>query len=435
MARDEHHGTQDEGEEVTQHTGEARAAAPQGRRARARQWLARAKGSAGHERHTLELIGKSALAASLSWFVAYDLMAAVSPAFAPFSAVLIMQVTIYQSLLQALRYLGAVAAGVCVQAVLGLLAGPDLLTFVLVAVIAMSIGRWRRLGSQGSQVATAAFFAFSTYAAATGNAQRLEELGQILLLVLIGCAIGVLVNVTVAPPLRYRGAEEGIRTLAHSLCDLLSDIHPALREGDLDEERTRHWRERASTLGGIVTQARSALHTAQESGYYNPRRLLPGHHTHHDFSGYEELVDALERVTYQVASMTRTLHQWPDDEEGQECRAFLADYAGLLEALARITRQFSEIDAERLSEQARGLCEAAEAAQEKRGALIERTEETSLPLSDPSRPYGILLAEATRLMDEAQHSCDTLQHSVREAERSGELRRRKGGPSGDGGSR
>ncbi|MBQ1124269.1 aromatic acid exporter family protein [Streptomyces sp. B15] len=398
-----------------------RAPRAQGRWARARQWLARARGSAGYERNTLEIIGKSALAASASWYVAHDLMAAQSPAFAPFSAVLIMQVTIYQSLLQALRYLGAVSAGVFVQAALGFLAGPDLLTFVLVALIAMTIGRWSRLGSQGSQVATAAFFAFSTYASATGNVQRIEQLGQILALVCIGCGIGVLINLTVLPPMRYRGAEEGIHALAHSQCDLMSDMYPALREGDMDEERTRHWRQRAATLGPLVTQARSALNTAVESRYYNPRRLLPGRWGEEDFSGYTELVDALERVTYQLSSMARTLDQWPQEEDGEECRAFLTDYAALLEALAEITRQFGEVEQRQLAQQSKGLCQAAEAAQEKRKALVENARETSLPLSDPSRPYGILLAEATRLMDEAQHSCDILLHSVREAAQTGEL--------------
>lgn len=174
-------------------------AASQGRLARVRRWFGRA-GSDGHERHTLALIGKSTLAAAVSWVIARDVMAAQSPAFAPFSAVLIMQVTVYQSLVQALRYVGAVAVGVGLQGVLGLLAGPHLLTFVLVTLAALAIGRWRPLGSQGSQVATAAFFAFSTYVSATSDAQRWSQLGQIIVLVLIGCGIGVVVNTLVLPP-------------------------------------------------------------------------------------------------------------------------------------------------------------------------------------------------------------------------------------------
>ncbi|MDX3772095.1 hypothetical protein OG963_04555 [Streptomyces sp. NBC_01707] len=101
--------------------------------------------------------------------------------------------------MQSLRYVGAVAAGVAVQAALGFLTGPDLLTFGLVTVIALSLGRSRVLVAQGPQVATAAFFAFSTYSSATDDTTRIPQLGQIVLLVLIGCAIGTAVNVTIAP--------------------------------------------------------------------------------------------------------------------------------------------------------------------------------------------------------------------------------------------
>lgn len=203
----------------------------QGRFALMARWWRRALAYDGDERDTLRIIGKSTLAATLAWLVSYVALDARSPAFAPFSAVLIMQVTVYRSVVQSLRYVGAVVAGVAVQAALGFLAGPDLLTFVLVAVIALAIGRWQVLGAQGPQVATAAFFAFATYTSASADSQRLRALGEIVLLVLIGCAIGIAVNVLVAPPLRYRGAEYGIRGLAHTLKDLLADMYPVLAEG------------------------------------------------------------------------------------------------------------------------------------------------------------------------------------------------------------
>uniref|UniRef100_UPI0034DF7C52 FUSC family protein n=1 Tax=Streptomyces sp. PU-14G TaxID=2800808 RepID=UPI0034DF7C52 len=375
-----------------------------------REGLGRVGGRSG--RQTLALIGKSTLAASASWYVAHDLLVAQSPAFAPFSAVLIMQVTVYQSLLQALRFMAAVCAGVVVQAALGFLAGPDLLTFVLVALIAMAIGRWRRLGSQGTQVATAAFFAFSTYSASAGNQQRAEQLGQIVLLVAVGCTIGVVVNLLLWPPMRYRSAEVGIHTLAGDLSALLADIHPALREHDFDEDEAQRWRRRAVEAISLVSQTRAALHVTVESRYYNPRRFLPHNRRHKAFDGYRAVIDALERVAYQVASLTRTLDQWPRNETGEDRDGFLADYADLLEALADITHRFSVIEEEHLTDQAEELCEAAKRAQDQRARLVERAEDTSLPLGDPSRPYGILLAEATRLTEEAQRSCDSLQHAT-----------------------
>ncbi|MGX1564667.1 FUSC family protein [Streptomyces sp. NPDC055506] len=357
--------------------------------------------------------------------IARDVMAAQSPAFAPFSAVLIMQVTVYQSLVQALRCVGAVAVGVGLQGVLGLLVGPHLLTFVLVTLAALAIGRWRPLGSQGSQVATAAFFAFSTYVAATSDAQRWSQLGQIIVLVLIGCGIGVVVNTLVLPPLRYRSAEYGVHTLAHSLCDLIGDMYPALREGKLDDERTRHWRRRASHLAPIVRQAQSSVHTAWESTLYNPQRLRGRHRHRTSFDGYQAVVDALERVSHQVASMTRSLDQWHAADASQDHLDFARSYGDFLASLTPIAELLGQIDEDHMQDQAHQLCEAVEQAQRCRDRLEDDARAGSLPLSDPAQPYGILMAEAARLTEEFQHTCNVLKHGVSEAQapRSGKRAR------------
>ncbi|MER5257044.1 aromatic acid exporter family protein [Streptomyces sp. NPDC002855] len=361
----------------------------------------------------LLLVLKSTLAATLSWVVSYYLLDAPSPAFAPFSAVLIMQVTVYQSLLQSMRYLAAVAAGVAMVAALGFLGGPDLLTFVLVALVGLSIGRWPALGAQGSQVATAAFFAFSTYASATSATEKLSQLGQIILLVLIGCAIGVTVNITVAPPMRYRSAEYGIRSLSIALGELVGDMYPVLREGELDEERCRQWRWRAEQTGGLITQAKDGFRTAQESLYFNPRRLLRRHRGRTSFEGYGAVLGALERSLYQVASLTRSLHQWHEEEGGRhDDRAFLLGYADFLEALERIAQVLGELDEDSLTEQARQLCQLADEARRCCHDVTDGANRAGLPLADPARPYGVLVVESTRLMEEFQHACDVLQRHV-----------------------
>ncbi|BCK67918.1 hypothetical protein Srufu_018710 [Streptomyces libani subsp. rufus] len=383
-----------------------------GRMARVRQWWGRALGSEGHERTTVLLIAKGTLAATIAWVISYHLLHTQSPAFAPFSAVLIMQVTVYQSLLQSSRYVGAVVAGVAVQAALGFLVGPEVLTFALVAAVALTIGRWPALGSQGSQVATAAFFAFSTYVSATSTLDASTQLGQIILLVLIGCGVGVLVNITVLPPLRYRSAEYGIRTLAHALCDLVSDIYPVLRAGGLDEESTGRWRSRAEQAGELVAQARTGLRMARESLHYNPRRLVRRGRPHTGFEGYAAVLEALERTLGQVAALTRSLDRWSADEDRHRYGDFLASYADFLEALSRITRVFADLDEDRLGDQAPELCQLADEAQDYRRRLAEEAERGELPLADPGRPYGVLVIEAARLMEEFQYTCDVLQHHV-----------------------
>ncbi|MFJ5798526.1 FUSC family protein [Streptomyces decoyicus] len=386
----------------------------QGRLARVAQWWRRAWGSEGHERHTALLIGKGTVAATLAWVLSHNVLHAQSPAFAPFSAVLIMQVTVYQSLLQSTRYVGAVAAGMAVQAALGFLGGPDLLTFALVALVALTVGRWPALGSQGTEVPIAAFFAFSTYVSATSDLDKITQLGQIVLLVLIGCSVGVLVNVTVFPPLRLRGAEQGIRSLAHALCDLVSDMYPALREGEFDEERARHWRERAAQTGELVTQARTGLRTAQESIHYNPRRLLRRHRGRTSFQGYGAVLEAMERTLYQMASLTRSLDQRRENEpeEHHNYRSFLRCYADFLESVSEVTQVLAALDEDKLNEQAPQLCQLADQAQRCRHRVSNQAEQDGLPLADPTHPYGVLVIDATRLMEEFQYTGDVLQHHV-----------------------
>jgi hypothetical protein len=240
-----------------------------GRVARVRRWVRRAADVNTHECQTLMLIGKSTLVASISWFVAHDLMKAQAAAFAPFSAVLIVQITVYQSLLRGLRYVGAVTVGVALQGVFGALSDPNPVSFVFVALIAVSIGRWRRLGSQGSQVATAAFFAFSTYAAA-----------------------------------------------------------------------------------------------------------------------------------------------WHDGDGSRQHREFLLRYGDFLTFFADASDVFTRLDECRLPQQLSELRAVVEQGQMARTRLVDETHRDSLPVSDPSQPYGMLLAEATRLMEEVEYTCDVLAQAV-----------------------
>ncbi|MER5554191.1 aromatic acid exporter family protein [Streptomyces sp. NPDC002793] len=386
------------------------------RLAAAAQWWRRALSYDGDERDTLLVIGKSTLAAALAWLIAYDLIDARSPAFAPFSAVLIMQVTVYRSVVQSLRYVGAVVAGVLVQAALGFLAGPDLLTFVLVALIALAIGRWRVLGVQGPQVATAAFFAFSTYTSASADSQRFFRLGEIVLLVLVGCAIGTAVNVLVAPPLRYRSAEYGIRSLARTLHDLLADMHPVLAEGVPDQDTTGGWRVRAARTEGLIGQARSGLAEAKESLQLNPWRLSRRYRSHPGFQGYESVLGALERTLYQVAALTRGLDRSREEDEAR--RPFLRRYAAFLESVGAVAEVLTTLDETTLLPQAKRLERLTDEAEARRDEVVEETRRLSVSLADPSAPYGILVTEATRLLEEFRYTCQVLLDVARDVERS-----------------
>ncbi|MFD5027717.1 aromatic acid exporter family protein [Streptomyces sp. NPDC058373] len=392
---------------------------------------------------SLLFVLKSALAATVSWYISYELMNATSPAFAPFSAVLMVQITVYQSVIQSLRYVGAVAAGVVVQAVLGLSAGPDLVTFALVALVALVISRWRVLGAQGSQVATAAFFAFATYTSASSNPDQVKELGQIVLLVLIGSAVGVAANVLVAPPLRYRSAEYGIRALAQEIHDLLGSMTPALGDGAPDEDTAAGWRDRAGHTGTLIAQSREGLRTARESLRLNPRPWARKRRRHLTFQAYDQTMEALVRMISQVAAVTRSLDQRhqhatdssqdsegatgsggdsaseTEDDRDPDYAPFLRDYSTFLAAVVDFTEILATLDEDHLRDQAGRLRDASVTVEERRRDVTRSTDERGLSLTDPTDPYGVLVVEATRLSEECRYTAEVLSHSADSAGEGG----------------
>ncbi|MEU6390841.1 aromatic acid exporter family protein [Streptomyces sp. NPDC046939] len=354
---------------------------------------------------------KSVVAATLAWWVSHDVVHATSPAFAPFSAVLTMHVTISRSIWQTLRYVAAVALGVAVQAAIGFSAGPDLFAFLLVAVVALTIGQVRTLGEQGPQVATAAFFAFSVYSQSTSNADRIKELSQIVLLVLIGCGIGLIVNLCVAPPLRYRSAEQGLHALAAEMETLLDDMADGLAHSDVSEERAERWRVAGERTQTAVGQARAGLSTAENSLPFNPRRLLPAHRDL-SFTRYREVLAAMERAAYQLASLTRSLARWREAEETYTYTPVLKAYGAFTARLRDLAHVIAELDSDTLGKQAEQMNEVAGRAQEALQDVLGAAAEHGLPLADANRPYGVLVVEATRLMEEFQHTCDVLRDTA-----------------------
>ncbi|WP_344966397.1 aromatic acid exporter family protein [Salinactinospora qingdaonensis] len=355
-------------------------------------------------------MGKSTLAATVAWFVAHQLLGAQSPAFAPFSAALLVQVSVYRSVTRSLQYVLAVVLGVAVQAVLGFLLGPRLWTFALVALAALAIGRWRTLGPQGDQVATAAFFAFSAFTVVTSLDGRIAQLGNVIMLVLAGSAIGVVTNLLVFPPMRLRSAEYGLTTLARATGDLVDDVATRLHEGVPDSETTSYWRYRARLLGGTVEQARSAVRTAEESVWYNPRVMLRRYRNRTSVAGYEAATNALGRVVGQLESVTRALHHGREAATGAETGyvRFLRDYGAFLAAVDEAIEVLASLSQERLRDDIGELDSRVQRAREHADRLATAARGSALGPDEYAQAYGTLLIEASRFLDELSYAHSAL---------------------------
>ncbi|MFC4561346.1 aromatic acid exporter family protein [Nocardiopsis mangrovi] len=366
------------------------------------------RGRRSGERQTVSAVVKGAIAATAAWAVAAGVLDATAPAFAPFSALLMLQITIYRSVVQSVYYMLAVSAGVAVQGLLAFAAGPDLLTFAVVAVLTLVIGRG--LGSQGQHVPTAAFFAFSQFVLGATSSERLSYLTEIVLLVVLGCAIGVAVNLLLFPPLRYTGATRAVETLIQSVSDLLQDMSESLCEATLDEDPDRDWRARASAMGRLVAQARSSVETARESQYLHPARFLsPGGRGRASFPGAETVLNGLDRIAAQLGSVARGLAD--QSEEGRERRPdaeFLHAFGRMLAHLRGAALTLCPDHSTRFGHRVGDLDAHLDRARTEISRLDEITSASRLGGVAHAYTYGTLLVDAGRLVEEYTYIRDVL---------------------------
>lgn len=373
---------------------------------RIRDLVRRGIGHAGPDRDTLLLILKSALAATVAWILASIVLGAPSATFAPFSALLMVQATVSRSMDQALRYALAVVAGVVLAGLLAPLLGTTVWTFALLMVVALILGRWRRLGSQGPQVAVAALFAYSSFTQAGGLESSMAQLGSIAGLVVLGCAIGVITNLAILPPIRYRAADYAISGLARSVSDLLTDLADTVEHGVPASEDADSWQDRAQQLRGTVSQTWASIEHAEETLRFNPRRFLM--RTSPSFSGYHTIANTLERVTEQLQSITRGLRYAAEtDNPGPQHDRFLSHYSDLLDRAADCSRTLGELHSVSDIEDS----ELAGTVRRARSAFEDLHSEASsgqLDSTDGWPTYGALETDAHRLVEEFREAERTL---------------------------
>ncbi|MFD6533339.1 hypothetical protein [Streptomyces sp. NPDC060184] len=76
--------------------------------------------------------------------------------------------------------------------------------------------------------------------------------------------------------------------------------------------------------------------------------------------------------------------------------------------MSRTALSLSNLDDATLPQQTERLARLAGETEDRCREVVVEADTRNLPLSDPSRPYGVLVVEATRLMEEVWYTCDTL---------------------------
>jgi|1186.fasta_scaffold30131_2 hypothetical protein len=219
------------------------------------------------ERHIPGLrTAKTTLAAVLAYVLADVLGTSNQPVLASLTAMLVVQLTMYETLAHGLSRIVSVMAGVLVA--LGIATFVGLTWWSLGAVVALSliVGMLLHLGPHLMEAPISAMLVLAVGGVEQAAIGRVYE-------TLIGAAAGVFVNLAIAPPLYVRPAGEAIADLAERMANMVAGMSAALRTG-WSRAAADQWLRAARDLGNEVARADRSLQRAEESARLNPRGFL-----------------------------------------------------------------------------------------------------------------------------------------------------------------
>ncbi|MEU9183797.1 FUSC family protein [Streptomyces sp. NPDC048484] len=253
----------------------------------------------GSERDTAIQSLKAAGAALLAWAIAGWWWTAPMALLAPWTALFLVQSTVYRSLLSALQQVVVVVTGTLLAAGALALTHHTMAAMALALPLTALLGNYARLGSQGFYAPTAALFVL-----AYGSSSGLDILHRILE-TLLGAAIGIAVNAGVRPPVHSRHVHHLRSRLPQDCADLLHTVADGI-EASYDKERARDWYDSAVRLADVMTELRTARRWSDESFRFNPGRVLRRSAstpppTHWDFTW--------DRITEHIRAITRSLYE------------------------------------------------------------------------------------------------------------------------------
>jgi hypothetical protein len=232
------------------------------------RWWKQAVRTSGRERSVLVQAGKGAIAAVIAWLVAAVWLRLPQPFLAPYTAVFLLESTVYRSAKSAAQQLGAVALGVVLAALAAQLITVQLVAIAVVVLVGLLVGHWRGFGSSGTWVGVTALLLI-TY----GTAGHQNLLVDRLLETVIGGVIGLAVNALVVPPLYLRGPADATKALAEQLSALLRGMAGELREEQgASPGGGRDWTARANEAAEFARAADEATREGTESLRMNLRK-------------------------------------------------------------------------------------------------------------------------------------------------------------------
>ncbi|MGV9531000.1 FUSC family protein [Streptomyces cellulosae] len=284
----------------------------------------------GRERDLLVQSLKAALAALLAWLVAQVWLGDPMALMAPWVALVLVQATVYSSLVTGARQFAAICVGALVASGAQAVTDDNTGALALSVPVLVLLSNWRRFGDQGIYAATTAVF---TIASGTVSVEAVgHRLGQAAL----GAVIGVAVNAFVLPPVHLRDVRENLAALAREAGEVLSAVAGDLREGEWDAQSAVGRLNTAKRLQDRLDALRSARGWSRESLLLTSGWLRTLHRAPTEALPSEDEDERLGRVTGHVTALTRSLAVAADEERSAAAPdpEVLRSYGKLLELLA-----------------------------------------------------------------------------------------------------
>src|SRR5699024_8243756 len=146
-------------------------------------------------------IGKSVIAATAAWWLSGSVLDSQMPFLAPWTALLTVHATVHRSFSRGIQTTVATTVGVGISFLIGNFLGVSLWTFALALLVGLAGARLSWIRDEGVAIATTAIFILGS----GFNSQR-PLLGERIVELALGVAIGLAVNLIVLPPLRDQQA-------------------------------------------------------------------------------------------------------------------------------------------------------------------------------------------------------------------------------------
>lgn len=211
---------------------------------------------------------KSVLAGTAAWWLSVNVLNSELPFLAPWTALLMVHATVYQSISRGAQTTVASAIGIALSFTIGAWLGVNLWTFALALLIGLLGARVPWIREEGIAIATTAIFVLGS-----GFGEQQQLLGDRILEVGLGVVVGIAANLLLVPPLREEQAAQHVDSINRRMGELLTDIADGFSTTG-GTQRADTWVEESRSMNDELARAWQIVHFARESARANPRPRL-----------------------------------------------------------------------------------------------------------------------------------------------------------------